>query len=132
MADFFARLPGFLGDHWMLSSLWLALFFLLLAYVNAKAGVSFSPQQATLLLNRDGGVMLDVREHKDFERGHIAGAINIPLAKLPERAVELDKKKEQRIIVVCNMGHSAADAVKLLQARGFTQVNRMAGGMTEW
>jgi rhodanese-related sulfurtransferase len=126
------RFIDFLVEHWMLSGLWLALFATLLAYVNAKAGKGLSPQQATLVINRDNGVVLDVREHKDFERGHIVDAINIPLAKLAERAVELDKKKDRPIIVVCQMGHQSAEAVKLLHERGFAQVSRMSGGMSEW
>jgi|SRR5690606_34753682 Rhodanese-related sulfurtransferase len=127
-----ARFIEFLVDHWILSGLWLALFTTLIVYINAKAGKRLSPQQATLVINRENGVVLDVREHKDFERGHIVGAINIPLAKLAERVVELDKKKELPIIVVCQTGHSAGEAVKILQDRGYPNVSRMAGGMTEW
>ncbi|HWK53324.1 MAG TPA: rhodanese-like domain-containing protein [Hyphomicrobiales bacterium] len=126
------RFLNFLVDHWVLSGLWLALFAALLFYVNAKSGKSVSPQQATLLINRANGFVLDVREHKDFEKGHIVGAVNIPLAKLDARAVELDKNKDQPIIVVCQVGHQSTDAVKLLQARGFAHVSKMAGGMTEW
>jgi rhodanese-related sulfurtransferase len=127
-----ARFIDFLVAHWVLSGLWMALFATLLAYLNAKAGKGLSPQQATLVINRDNGVVLDVREHKDYERGHIVDAINIPLAKLAERVVELDKKKDRPIIVVCQMGQQSAEAVKLLQERGFAQVSRMSGGMTEW
>lgn len=126
------RFLNFLVDHWALSGLWLALFATLIFYVNAKSGKSLSPQQATLLINRANGLVLDVREPKDFEKGHIVGAINIPLAKLEARAVELDKHKDRPIIVVCQVGHQAGEAVKLLQARGFAHASRMTGGMTEW
>jgi rhodanese-related sulfurtransferase len=127
-----ARFIDFFIEHWILSGLWVVLFAILIAYIKSKAAKSLSPQQATLVINRENGVVLDVRESKDFDRGHIVDAINIPLAKLGERAVELDKKKDQPIIVVCQMGHSSGDAVKLLQDRGFANVSKMAGGMTEW
>ena len=127
-----ARLIEFFLNHWILSGLWLAMFGTLLAYMNAKAGKSLSPQQATMVVNRENGVILDVREHKDFEKGHIVDAINIPMAKLAERAVELDKKKANPVIVVCQMGQNSGEAVKLLTERGFSRVNKMAGGMAEW
>jgi rhodanese-related sulfurtransferase len=127
-----ARFLEFLVDHWMLSSLWMVLFATLLAYLNAKAGKGLSPQQVTRIINQDDGLVLDIREHKDFERGHIVNAINIPLAKLAERVVELDKKKDRPIIVICQIGHSAAEAVTLLQERGFERAARMSGGMSEW
>lgn len=127
-----ARFAEFLLNHWILSGLWLALFAALVAYLASKAAKSVSPQQAALLVNRENGVIVDVRERKDYERGHVVDAINIPLAKLEERSVELDKYKSVPVIVVCSMGQHAGDAVKQLQARGFSQVCKMVGGMAEW
>ena len=127
-----ARFLEFLVNHWILSTIWLALFTALVIYLNSKSGKSISPHQAILLINKQDGVFLDIRERKDFERGHIVDAINIPLAKVHERIVELDKKKELPIVVVCNMGQQSGDAVKALEAKGFTSVSRMAGGMSEW
>lgn len=126
------RFFEFLVNHWILSGIWAALFATLILYVNSKSARSVSPQQATLLINRQNGVFLDVRERKDFDKGHIVDAINIPLAKLHERITELDRKKELPIVVVCQMGQQSGDAVKALEAKGFTQVSKMAGGMSEW
>lgn len=127
-----ARFIEFLTNHWVLSGLWLAIATVLLAYLNSKTMKSLSAHQATLLVNKQDGVVLDVRERKDYEKGHIVDAVNIPLAKLKERAVELDKKKEHPIIVVCQYGQQSSEAVKLLQGLGFTKVNKMHGGMSEW
>ena len=126
------RFLEFLVNHWILSGLWAALFATLMFYLNSKQGKSVSPQQATLFVNKHDGVFLDIRERKDFEKGHLVDAINIPLAKLQERMVELDKMKELPIIVVCQLGQQSGDAVKALEARGFAQVYRMSGGMNEW
>ena len=126
------RFLDFLVSHWILSGLWLALATTLLAYLNAKTAKSISPQGATLLVNRANGVILDIRERKEFEKGHIVDAINIPLAKLSDGAIELDKQKENPIIVVCELGHNSGDAVKLLKSNGFVHVSKMYGGMGEW
>ena len=127
-----ARFLEFITNHWMLAGLWLLLVVTLIAYIKSKSGKSVSPQQATLLVNRQNGVILDIRERKDFERGHIVDALNIPLAKLNDRIAELNKKKELPVVVVCQMGQHSGEALKTLQAQGFSQVYRMSGGMSEW
>jgi rhodanese-related sulfurtransferase len=116
----------------MLTSLWVVLAAVLMSYMKAKSGKTLSTQEATMLVNRSKGVILDIRERNDFEKGHIADAVNIPLAKINDRMVELEKNKENPIIVVCQMGHQSGDAVKALEAGGFPQVSRMSGGIAEW
>ena len=37
----------------------------------------------------EDAVMVDVREQDEWDRGHAAGAIHIPLAELPARVGEL-------------------------------------------
>lgn len=127
-----SRFFEFLINHWVLSGIWLALATTLLAYLNSKMGSSLSVHQATQLINREDATVLDVRERKEFDKGHVVDAVNIPLAKLAERAVELDKKKESPVIVMCQYGQHSGEAVKMLQARGFTKVNKLAGGVSEW
>lgn len=127
-----ARFYEFLIHHWGLSGLWLALAAALLAYMGSRSSGSLSPNQTVALVNREEGVVLDVRDRKDFEKGHIVDAINIPLARLPERIAELEKQKSNPVIVVCQFGQSAGEAVKLLQANGFARANKLAGGLAEW
>lgn len=126
------RFLEFLVNHWILSGTWAALFAVLLLYINSKSARSVSPQQATMLINRQNGVFLDIRERKDFEKGHIVDAVNIPLAKLHDRITELEKKKDVPIVVVCQMGQQSGQAVTALEAKGFANVSRMSGGMNEW
>jgi rhodanese-related sulfurtransferase len=127
-----ARFFEFLVNHWVLSGLWLAVATTLLAYINSKIASSLSPHQVVALVNRENGFVLDVREKKEFDKGHIVDAVNIPLSKLNERAIELEKHKDHPIIVVCQFGQHAGEAVKLLHAKGFAKANKMAGGLSEW
>jgi rhodanese-related sulfurtransferase len=101
-------------------------------YLKAKAGSSLSPQQATMLVNRQDGVILDIRDNKTYDNGHIVDAVNIPFAKLKERLKELEKFRDKPLVVVCQLGQQSGDAVKILEENGFTAVSRMKGGMTEW
>ena len=127
-----ARFLEFLMNHWILSGLWLGLFATFVIYLKAKAGNSLSPQQATMLVNRENGVVVDIRDKKTYEGGHIVDAINIPLAKLKEGVTELEKYREKPLVVVCQLGNQSGEAVKLLEEKGFASVVRMSGGMTEW
>lgn len=55
-----------------------------------------------LIQDRTSFKVIDVRSGKDFEKGHIEGAINIPLGDLREKAGKLSK--DESIVVHCNKG----------------------------
>ncbi|MBN4075871.1 MAG: sulfurtransferase [SAR86 cluster bacterium] len=126
------RFLEFFINHWMLTGLWLVIFAALFAYLQKKAGKTVGIHETTRLINHDGGLVLDIRDKKVFDKGHIVNAINIPLSKLEERISELGKNKNSPLIVVCQMGQQSGDAVKKLEAKGYPQVCKMTGGMTEW
>ena len=78
-------------------------------------------------------VLIDVRSDDDFDKEHISGALNIPLAQLRQRA-EKDLSTNQRIVVY---GHhhddsSSNDAAKLLEELGFRKVADFDGGLQAW
>ncbi len=126
------RFLEFLINHWVLTSLWLVIFIALIAYLQKKAVKTVGIHETTRLINQEDGVILDIRDKKLFDKGHIVNAVNIPLVKLDERITELEKNKNNPLIVVCQMGHQSGEAVKKLEAKGYSQVSRMTGGITEW
>lgn len=122
----------FLAQQWLLVAALLAVIVMLVMHEARKSGPSLSPQQAINLVNSQDGVFVDLRDTAEFNKGHIVGAVNIPAAKLPERLVELEKYKDKPVVLVCKMGQQAGVAGKQLKAGGFSQVNKMSGGMMEW
>ena len=56
-------------------------------------GAAVSIQEATLMINRQDALVLDVREPAEFEKGHVVGARNMPLSQLEGRSGELQKHK---------------------------------------
>lgn len=70
-------------------------------------------------------VHLDVRSKAEFHSGHKPGAINIPLDELPNRLDELDK--DANIIVYCQVGMRAREAVRILKKAGFSKVENGGG-----
>ena len=78
----------------------------------------------------NGGInVLDVREPYEYEIANI-GAPLIPLNELPQRYEELDR--EQPLAIHCRSGARSANAVKLLQERGFENVYNVEGGILAW
>jgi len=126
------RVLEFVTNHIELSGLFVVLLAALWYTEKSKSGKSVSPQEATRLLNSDEGVIVDVRDKKDFAEGRITGAIHIPYGSLKDRVSELEKYKEKQIILVDKMGQHSGMAGKTLMAEGFMNVCRMSGGISEW
>ena len=91
-----------------------------------------SPAEATLLMNREDALVLDVRETAEWSSGHITGARHITLAQLDKRLSELDKFKEKPIIVVCATGNRSSSACGQLKKHGFGKVYSLGGGIASW
>ncbi|PXF60626.1 MAG: hypothetical protein C4B59_08115 [Candidatus Methanogaster sp.] len=90
-------------------------------------------QEAKDLLDNDAlGVfqLLDVRQPREYESGHIPGAKLIPLGELEYRYGELDK--DQGIISYCRSGHRSMAASILLCGLGFENVYNLDGGIRKW
>lgn len=74
--------------------------------------------------------LLDVRQPREYEAGHIAGSLLIPIKELPERLGELDREKP--LLVYCAVGGRSRAAAQLLAGRDFASVFNMTGGIKAW
>src|SRR5437016_1774869 len=74
--------------------------------------------------------LIDVREKFEYEIARIDGAKLIPLREIAERADDL--KREGPIVIHCHSGQRSAQAVRLLQQRGFANVYNLEGGIDAW
>ncbi|MED5530525.1 MAG: rhodanese-like domain-containing protein [Pseudomonadota bacterium] len=128
MAQFFE----FIGNHLYLSFMWVVTLGVIIMYHRRTSGSSVGPQQAVMLINRKEAIVVDVREKKEFESGHIVDSINIPMTKLKQRITEVWKYKDKPVVVVCKLGQHSGQAAKILQEAGHADVVRLAGGLTEW
>lgn len=83
-------------------------------------------------LANTGALVVDVRDSKDYEAGHIIEARHIPAAELGSRAESLKKFKEKPVIVYCDAGFTSAGAARQLRASGFNKVVTLSGGLNSW
>jgi len=76
-------------------------------------------------------VILDTRPLREYEAGHIAGAISVPVADLRRRLKQLAKDKQY--VAYCRGPYCvyADQAVEFLQARG-RRASRLIEGFPEW
>jgi rhodanese-related sulfurtransferase len=75
-------------------------------------------------------VIVDVREPWEFDLGHIAGSVLMPLGELPERMAELDQAAET--VTICHTGRRSLQAAHFMHASGFGRVRSVKGGVEAW
>ncbi len=74
--------------------------------------------------------LIDVRSPGEFARGHIKGALLIPLGELSARAGEIEHDAE--VIVYCHSSARSRRAAELLSKLGYSHVYNMSGGVAAW
>lgn len=77
-------------------------------------------------------LILDVRSKKEYELGHIPGAINIDFKELKNRIEEIDSFRNSQIVVYCERGIRAKVAEAILQEARFQSVFHLEGDMHAW
>ncbi|VYT90065.1 pyridine nucleotide-disulfide oxidoreductase [Clostridium tertium] len=109
-------------------------------YSTAKDVVNYAGYIASNILNGDfkqvnvdkvrelvenNAYIVDVREVREFENGHIKGAKNIPLSQLRERVNEIPK--DIPVYLHCRTGQRSYNATLVLQNLGYTNVHNITG-----
>lgn len=73
------------------------------------------------LIRTKSATYIDVREPYEFNSGHIAGAVNIPLGEIHFRVEEI-KNLNRPIILYCVTGNRSGQALRILVEDGFKEV----------
>jgi len=74
--------------------------------------------------------LLDCREPMEWEFGHIAGALHIPMRQTPGRLAELPS--DVPIVVYCHHGIRSLSVATYLRENGFDDAWSLAGGIDAW
>jgi hydroxyacylglutathione hydrolase len=92
--------------------------------------VSVHELAAALDRDRRGFTVLDVRTEKEWNGGHIDGAIHIHGGTLQDRVGDVARDKP--VVVVCGSGYRASIASSFLKRSGIEDVSNAIGGMSAW
>lgn len=96
------------------------------------SGPSVSPTEATLMINREDAIVLDVREPNEYAEGHIPNSRLVPVGQVAKRLGEFDKYKDKPIIINCRTGNRSGSACSVLRKNGFAKVFNLRGGIGAW
>lgn len=77
-------------------------------------------------------VILDVRTYSEFKEARVKGAINIPVDELEWELNELEKYKENKILVYCKVGVRSSMACSYLENEGFKNLYNLVGGILDF
>jgi SulP family sulfate permease len=100
--------------------------------IPAGAVAGISPQALWRELYNGGAppLVVDVRETREFQRGHIPNARLIPLPTLLADTSGLPDDKQ--VVLVCRGGRRSTRATYWLQNKGYRHVRVLQGGMLAW
>lgn len=106
------------------------------AAIHTHTPLPLGLMQVKELFNSGEAIIIDARDREAFQKGHIRGAISIPLGEAEGLIPNLSRKtpKEKMLVVYCG-GYDCHDSRLLgekLLAAGFTQVFVYEGGYPEW
>jgi hydroxyacylglutathione hydrolase len=74
--------------------------------------------------------VVDVRRPGEWQTGHIAGAVHLPLHELEKRAASLDRNRP--VAIICASGYRSSIATSVLERLGFRRFSNVVGGMNAW
>ena len=91
-----------------------------------------SGAEAKALMDSESGyIIIDARTQKEYDQGHIPGAILIPEYEIADRAEKELPDKDQLILVYCRSGRRSKIAAEELVKLGYTNVKEF-GGIIDW
>jgi rhodanese-related sulfurtransferase len=96
---------------------------------NMQRGVTPTLTPAELLRELNGAdppLLIDVRTTREFKKGHLPSALNLPVDEL--RGNIEDIRGERPIVVYCKSGHRSYFAQQILMNSGHRSVRNLVGG----
>ena len=81
--------------------------------------------------NKDA-VILDVRDTKDYDKGHVENSINIPIDEFESRINELKDYQDKEILIYCSVGRRSAQAAEILENSGYKDISNSVDGVKEY
>ena len=79
---------------------------------------------------KKGMMLIDVRSTKEYQKGHIPGAVHVPLADIGDKIKKV--KKDKDIVVYCRTGNQSIWAIKRLMGMGYKNLFNLKGGYSAW
>lgn len=79
-----------------------------------------------------GCVMIDVREHEEWDQGHIPEALHLPLSALNRDPEIFKPYRHDSCVLYCQRGLRSQKAAEILLQAGFSDIYSLKGGFEAW
>ncbi|MGD8111410.1 rhodanese-like domain-containing protein [Vibrio sp. TRT 21S02] len=126
----------FFQQNMILSLVWVGLLVALIMNIFKSSTAAYKEigaSETTQLMNRENGVVVDIRAKDEFRKGHITDAVHILPSDIKAGSFgALENRKSDPIIVVCKTGQTAQESANLLAKAGFEKVNLLKNGLIAW
>lgn len=76
--------------------------------------------------------LLDARSPEEYSKGHVPGAINVPIAHLADFARDRLTPSRGPIVTMCGSSGRGEQAAGILAAAGVENVRVLQGGLKAW
>ena len=76
-----------------------------------------------------GAIIIDVRNNREYQEGHINGSINIPEYEINQSFIKIIENKNTPIVLYCSSGYRSLKAYRKLKTMGYTNVHNLCGGL---
>lgn len=77
-------------------------------------------------------ILIDVRTAREFNNGHLPGAINIDYTSSDFETKIQEIAKDQPIYIYCQSGNRSEKSARIMQKLGFNEIYDLQGGIRAW
>ena len=89
----------------LVAAFFIILFLLLRTYISPSGAKNVTASEAVRLMNNENALVLDVRTQDEYQKSHIVNSVSIPLGLLSSRISEIQNRKSDPVILVCQSGN---------------------------
>ncbi|MGL4912796.1 MAG: rhodanese-like domain-containing protein [Romboutsia sp.] len=82
--------------------------------------------------NNQFDLIIDLRNEENYSKGHLPGAINIPINEITDNMAFLEAYKNKSIMLYCGIGSQSKSVCKVLALNGFQQLYSLFRGIKEY
>jgi len=100
--------------------------------VRASEALRVPEEEGFRLWEEKAATFVDVRDFDTYRKGHVPGALPMPLDEADTYAIGLPEALDTPIVTVCNRGNLSLSGVLMLTSMGYSNVRSLDGGTNAW
>jgi len=94
--------------------------------VMAGGGDPKAAKQAWPMIE-NGALLIDVRSQREFDAGHLDGALHIEWNQTDALVAAIGSDKQRQVVLYCRTGNRAGKSIVVLSAKGYTNIFNATG-----